>query len=279
MIAWKASARRDRLMTKELESEVPVRCTLFVDASSSVRVGPVGTQRPGSAGGNRGGRDPGQRGGARPDRPVPFRRERRRSYGAARRGTRHLLELTNSSPTPPTWLPAPTTSRSAGSCRSPMAPCRTCTPTGWSATSISCPPGSPCGRPSPFTPCRAGAGSRAAGGPGPSPGSSRNSRKARWPSTGATAGGSPSTITASTAGASKSRRRWRSFMAWDQEAWACCWKTTSNAAATCSAFSSSTRSPALSPFTTTRDAISSLPRARLTCWPRRCWRRCCAARQ
>jgi uncharacterized protein (DUF58 family) len=42
MIAWKASARRDRLMTKEFESEVPVRCTLLVDVSSSVRVGPPG---------------------------------------------------------------------------------------------------------------------------------------------------------------------------------------------------------------------------------------------
>lgn len=42
MIAWKASARRDRLMTKEFESEVPVRCTLFVDTSGSVRVGPPG---------------------------------------------------------------------------------------------------------------------------------------------------------------------------------------------------------------------------------------------
>jgi uncharacterized protein (DUF58 family) len=41
-IAWKASARRDRLMTKEFESEVPVRCTLFVDTSRSVRVGPPG---------------------------------------------------------------------------------------------------------------------------------------------------------------------------------------------------------------------------------------------
>jgi uncharacterized protein (DUF58 family) len=37
-IAWKVSARRDRLITKEFESEVPIRCTLFVDASSSVRV-------------------------------------------------------------------------------------------------------------------------------------------------------------------------------------------------------------------------------------------------
>lgn len=42
LIAWKASARRDRLITKELESDVPVRCTLFLDASSSTRVGPVG---------------------------------------------------------------------------------------------------------------------------------------------------------------------------------------------------------------------------------------------
>jgi uncharacterized protein (DUF58 family) len=42
MIAWKASARRDRLMTKEFESEVPIRCTLFVDTSNSVRVGPPG---------------------------------------------------------------------------------------------------------------------------------------------------------------------------------------------------------------------------------------------
>jgi uncharacterized protein (DUF58 family) len=41
-IAWKASARRDRLMTKEFESEVPVRCTLFVDTSHSVRVGQAG---------------------------------------------------------------------------------------------------------------------------------------------------------------------------------------------------------------------------------------------
>lgn len=37
-IAWKVSARRDKLITKEFESEVPVRCTLFVDVSSSVRV-------------------------------------------------------------------------------------------------------------------------------------------------------------------------------------------------------------------------------------------------
>lgn len=37
-IAWKVSARRDKLITKEFESEVPVRCTLFVDTSNSVRL-------------------------------------------------------------------------------------------------------------------------------------------------------------------------------------------------------------------------------------------------
>jgi uncharacterized protein (DUF58 family) len=37
-IAWKVSARRDRLITKVFENEVPIRCTLFVDTSSSVRV-------------------------------------------------------------------------------------------------------------------------------------------------------------------------------------------------------------------------------------------------
>jgi uncharacterized protein (DUF58 family) len=41
-IAWKVSARRDRLITKEFESEVPLRLTLFVDTSNSVRVGPPG---------------------------------------------------------------------------------------------------------------------------------------------------------------------------------------------------------------------------------------------
>jgi uncharacterized protein (DUF58 family) len=41
-IAWKVSARRDRLIIKEYESEVPVRCTLFVDTSASVRLGPPG---------------------------------------------------------------------------------------------------------------------------------------------------------------------------------------------------------------------------------------------
>jgi uncharacterized protein (DUF58 family) len=42
MIAWKPSARRDRLITKEFESDVPVRCVLFVDASNGARVGPPG---------------------------------------------------------------------------------------------------------------------------------------------------------------------------------------------------------------------------------------------
>ncbi len=41
-IAWKVSARRDRLITKEFETEVPIRCTLFVDTSNSVRVGTSG---------------------------------------------------------------------------------------------------------------------------------------------------------------------------------------------------------------------------------------------
>jgi len=41
-IAWKASARRDRLITKEFEGEVPIRCTLFLDASQAVRLGPLG---------------------------------------------------------------------------------------------------------------------------------------------------------------------------------------------------------------------------------------------
>ena len=41
-IAWKVSARRDKLITKEYESEVPVRCTLFMDVSQSVRLGPPG---------------------------------------------------------------------------------------------------------------------------------------------------------------------------------------------------------------------------------------------
>lgn len=38
-IAWKVSARRDELMSKQFESEVPVRCQLLVDLSRSVRLG------------------------------------------------------------------------------------------------------------------------------------------------------------------------------------------------------------------------------------------------
>lgn len=41
-IAWKVSARRDKLITREFESEVPLRCTLLVDASDSVRLGQSG---------------------------------------------------------------------------------------------------------------------------------------------------------------------------------------------------------------------------------------------
>lgn len=41
-IAWKVSARRDKLITKEYESEVPVQCTVFLDVSDSVCVGRVG---------------------------------------------------------------------------------------------------------------------------------------------------------------------------------------------------------------------------------------------
>ncbi len=41
-IAWKVSARRDNLMTRKYESEVPVRVHLFVDGSFSTRVGGYG---------------------------------------------------------------------------------------------------------------------------------------------------------------------------------------------------------------------------------------------
>lgn len=37
-IAWKVSARKDRLITKEYESDVPIRCTLILDSSKSVRI-------------------------------------------------------------------------------------------------------------------------------------------------------------------------------------------------------------------------------------------------
>jgi uncharacterized protein (DUF58 family) len=43
MIAWKSSARRDRLITKVYESDVPVRSVLFLDTSEGVRLGPPGT--------------------------------------------------------------------------------------------------------------------------------------------------------------------------------------------------------------------------------------------
>lgn len=38
-IAWKVSARRDELMCKQFESEVPVRCQLLVDMSRAIRLG------------------------------------------------------------------------------------------------------------------------------------------------------------------------------------------------------------------------------------------------
>jgi uncharacterized protein (DUF58 family) len=41
-IAWKVSARRDQLMTRQYESEVPVRIQLFVDGSLSTRTGGFG---------------------------------------------------------------------------------------------------------------------------------------------------------------------------------------------------------------------------------------------
>ncbi|MCU0703790.1 MAG: DUF58 domain-containing protein [Fimbriiglobus sp.] len=42
MIAWKATARRDQLITKEFENDVPVRCVLFLDASNGMRLGEPG---------------------------------------------------------------------------------------------------------------------------------------------------------------------------------------------------------------------------------------------
>ena len=41
-IAWKVSARRDKLMTRQYESEVPVRVQLIVDGSISLRLGGYG---------------------------------------------------------------------------------------------------------------------------------------------------------------------------------------------------------------------------------------------
>jgi uncharacterized protein (DUF58 family) len=42
MIAWKPSAKKDKLITKEYENDVPVRCVLFLDTSDGVRLGPPG---------------------------------------------------------------------------------------------------------------------------------------------------------------------------------------------------------------------------------------------
>jgi uncharacterized protein (DUF58 family) len=39
-IAWKVSARKDKLITKEFENDVPVRCVVFLDTSEGMRVGP-----------------------------------------------------------------------------------------------------------------------------------------------------------------------------------------------------------------------------------------------
>jgi uncharacterized protein (DUF58 family) len=50
-IAWKVSARRDKLITKEFESEVPVRCMLFVDTSDSVRLAAPASGPRGQGGG------------------------------------------------------------------------------------------------------------------------------------------------------------------------------------------------------------------------------------
>lgn len=41
-IAWKASARREMLITKEFENDVPVRCVFFLDASNAMRLGEPG---------------------------------------------------------------------------------------------------------------------------------------------------------------------------------------------------------------------------------------------
>jgi uncharacterized protein (DUF58 family) len=42
MIAWKPSARRDALIVKEYETDVPVRGMIFLDASEAVRIGEPG---------------------------------------------------------------------------------------------------------------------------------------------------------------------------------------------------------------------------------------------
>lgn len=43
-IAWKASARREHLMTRQYESEVPVRVRMFIDGSISTRTGGFGAR-------------------------------------------------------------------------------------------------------------------------------------------------------------------------------------------------------------------------------------------
>lgn len=43
-IAWKASARRENLMTRQYESEVPVRTRMFLDGSISTRTGGFGSR-------------------------------------------------------------------------------------------------------------------------------------------------------------------------------------------------------------------------------------------
>lgn len=42
MIAWKPSARKDKLITKEYENDVPVRAVVFLDTCDGVRLGPPG---------------------------------------------------------------------------------------------------------------------------------------------------------------------------------------------------------------------------------------------
>jgi uncharacterized protein (DUF58 family) len=42
MIAWKPSARKDKLITKEYENDVPVRAVVFLDTADGVRLGPPG---------------------------------------------------------------------------------------------------------------------------------------------------------------------------------------------------------------------------------------------
>ena len=76
MIAWKASARRDRLITKEYESDVPVRCVLFLDTSDGVRLGPPGNTLADAHGRRRGGGGAGGGRQPRPRRPDHVRRER-----------------------------------------------------------------------------------------------------------------------------------------------------------------------------------------------------------